>query len=231
MTTLAIMQPYFYPYLGYFQMIHAVDKFVFYDDVNFINRGWINRNRILINNEPKYITVELLKASQNRLINEIEIGNNKNKILSSISMAYKKAPQYKEVFPLIEACLSKDVQYIGELAIDSIVTVCKYLGLKTEFEVSSVLYADTKGLDKADRLIAICKKNNATNYINAVGGMEIYSKEYFDERGIKLSFIKNNLSEYKQYNDTFVPGLSIIDVLMFNHKDECLNMLNSYELV
>lgn len=231
MTTLAIMQPYFYPYLGYFQMIHAVDKFVFYDDVNFINRGWINRNRILINNEPKYITVELLKASQNRLINEIEIGNNKNKILSSISMAYKKAPQYKEVFPLIEACLSKDVQYIGELAIDSIVTVCKYLGLKTEFEVSSVLYADTKGLDKADRLIAICKKNNATNYINAVGGMEIYDKEYFKAKGVILNFIKCSLVPYKQFNNDFVPGLSIIDLLMFNDIETCNKMLNKFELI
>ena len=83
----AIMQPYLFPYIGYFQMIHSVDIFVFYDDVNFINRGWINRNRILINSEPKFITMELLKASQNKLINEIEIGNNQKKILNSISLA------------------------------------------------------------------------------------------------------------------------------------------------
>src|SRR5690606_42013196 len=104
MNKIAIMQPYIFPYIGYFQMVNAVDKFVFYDDVNYINRGWINRNRILINNEPKYITVELIKASQNKLINETEVGNNINKLINSISLAYKKAPYYKEVFPVIENC-------------------------------------------------------------------------------------------------------------------------------
>lgn len=228
---IAIMQPYLYPYLGYFQMVHAVDKFVFYDDVNFIKSGWINRNRILINNEPKYITVELLKASTNRLINEIEIGNNQKKILSSISLAYKKAPFYKEVFPIIEAILMTPTIFISDLAIQSVKTVSEYLGLKTTFEISSQSYADTRELEREDRLIEICKRAGSNVYINAIGGMELYTKPYFKERGIELFFIKNTLPDYAQYNNNFVAGLSIIDVLMFNSKVECQNMLANYKLI
>jgi hypothetical protein len=231
MNKIAIMQPYIFPYIGYFQMVNAVDKFVFYDDVNYINRGWINRNRILINNEPKYITVELIKASQNKLINEIEVGNNINKLINSISLAYKKAPYYKEVFPVIENCLNYQTNLISELAIQSVISVSEYLNLPTQFEVSSELYADSKGIDKADRLIHICKKNDATHYINAIGGIELYNKEYFSGKNITLKFIKCYLSSYKQFNDEFVPGLSIIDVLMFNDIESCQKILNQFELI
>lgn len=227
----AIMQPYLFPYIGYFQMIHSVDIFVFYDDVNFINRGWINRNRILINSEPKFITMELLKASQNKLINEIEIGNNQKKILNSISLAYKKAPYFSEVFPLIEECFNSPSKMISELAIYSIKCVSKYLNVSTSFEMSSELYGNTRGFDKADRLIEICKLNGSGHYVNAMGGLELYDKMYFSKNDLKLNFIKTGLTPYKQFNEDFVAGLSIIDVLMFNSKVECQKLLNNYELI
>lgn len=232
MNSLAIMQPYFFPYLGYFQMIHAVDKFVFYDDVSFINRGWINRNRILVNNNPSYITVQLRKASQNRLINEIEIGDNLQKIAKTIQLAYKKAPQFDEVWPLIEATLNEDVQFISELAIHSVQNISRFLGLETDFENSGTAYRDTKEMDRAeDRLIEICKRNQASQYINAIGGIELYNKDYFSKQNITLQFIKCNLTPYKQFNNDFVSGLSIIDVMMFNDIESCKEMLNKFELI
>ncbi len=231
MKSLAVMQPYLFPYLGYFQLVGVVDKFVFYDDVNYINRGWVNRNRILINGQPQYITVQLVKASQNKLINEIEIGDNIDKILSTISMAYKKSPFFGNVFPVIEECFKSGVGKISELTIKSVITIAEYLELDTKFEISSIHYPDTKGLEKADRLIAICNKAEAGHYINAIGGMELYDKPYFRENNVKLDFLKARLKPYKQFNNEFVNGLSIIDILMFNDIDVCREMVLDYQLV
>jgi hypothetical protein len=227
----AVMQPYFFPYIGYFQLIRAVDIFVFYDDVNYIKNGWINRNRILINGQPRYFTLQLKDASSFKLINEISFIDNRSKLLRSISVSYGRAPHFREVFELVERCLSIETGNVASIVMNSVVEVSRYLKLNTSFEVSSEKYADTKCLDRANRLIEICKLNNATTYINAIGGTDLYTKSFFNDNGIKLSFIKSKEISYKQFNNDFISWLSIIDVLMFKSVEEVQIMLDQYELL
>ncbi len=225
------MQPYFFPYIGYFQLVNAVDKFVFYDDVHYINRGWINRNRVLVNGKPTYITVQLKEASQNKLINEIDFIDNRSKIAKTLRFSYKKAPFFGQVWPLIEAVLECKSETISELAAFSVIKTCEYLGINTNFEFSSQKYADTIALRKGDRLIEICKQNKATEYINPIGGTELYEKAEFAEHGINLHFLRSNPIQYRQFSEIFVPKLSIIDVLMFNSPDSIHKILSEYLLL
>jgi hypothetical protein len=232
---IAVMQPYIFPYIGYFQMVYAVDKFVFYDDVNFIKKGWINRNRILVNGRDYMFTVPLLKASQNNLILESYIQDEgylewKNKFLQTIELNYKKAPHFKEVYQLLKVFFDKKFHNISEMAIESVRLVVDYLGIKTNFAKSSEAYQN-KGMERQERLIDICKKENANHYINALGGQELYKKEDFLKKGIKLDFIKTLPIEYKQFNNDFVSWLSIIDVMMFNDIEEIKSMLKLYKLI
>jgi hypothetical protein len=227
---LAIMQPYFFPYIGYFQLINAVDKFVFYDDVNFIKNGWINRNRILLNGQFHYFTVQLKNAGSFKIIKEVEFTDNRSKLQKTLEQAYKKAPYYNVAMPILIDCLNYPTNKISELAIYSVKRTSYYLGINAEFENSSVNYYDTKGLEKAERISQICKINNAGTYINPIGGQEIYKKEQFLCNKINLFFIQSNSTEYKQYNDKFIPDLSVIDVMMFNSKEKICEMLNQYEL-
>ena len=228
---LAVMQPYLFPYIGYFQLIKAVDKFIFYDDVNFIKNGWINRNRILINGQASYITLPVKEVSSFKLINEISFVDNRNRILKSIFLSYNKAPYFKEVFELIGKCLQIDKDKVSTVAINSVKLVSNYLNLTTAFEVSSVNYTNTKGMEREQRLIEICKRNHATTYINAIGGMDLYNKSFFNENNINIAFIKTKETSYKQYRNDFVPWLSIIDTLMFNSVEDIQKMLDNYELV
>ena len=219
------MQPYIFPYIGYFQLIYAADTFVFYDDVNFINRGWINRNRILVNGKDQLITISCKDASQNKLIKDIEVVNDPKaiiRLLSTIQMAYKKAPYFNDVYPLIEQIMqAKEHATISALAISSIMYVADYLGMKKVFKISSEMY-DNRELKKADRLIDICHLEGITDYINAAGGKEIYDKQYYEDKKVNLSFLVPQKCEYPQFGHTFVPWLSIIDILMFNSKDKII---------
>ena len=228
---LAIMQPYFLPYIGYFQLIKAVDKFVFFDDVNYINRGWINRNRILLNGEAHYITVHQKGASQNKLINEIEIIDNRSKLRKTILNAYSKAPYFREAWPLIEIILEFETDKMGKLAEFSVIQTCKYLGIDTKFELSSKNYRQTSNLKLEKRLIAICNANEALEYINPIGGIELYDKKTFMIEGIKLSFLRTGSIIYNQFGNAFVGNLSIIDVIMFNNRRDIAPLLNNYELI
>lgn len=233
---IAIMQPYIFPYIGYFQLIHTVDKMVFYDDVNYIKSGWINRNRILVNGKENLFTIPLKDASSFRTIDETEINQNlfpkwNKKFLKSMEQSYKKAPFFEEVHPLIQQILEKSHNTIADLCIDSIKQITNYLDLETVFEKSSETYAQTKGMEKADRLIEICKINKTNTYINPMGGKDLYQKDTFKKQDINLLFIENELSPYPQFNNDFVAGLSIIDVLMFNSKEDVKKMLSQYTLV
>lgn len=232
--TAAVMQPYLFPYIGYFQMINAVDVFVFYDDVNFIKGGWINRNRMLISGSDKLFTVPLKDASSFKLIKDVEINNEVpaySKILTTIAQSYKKAPFFSEVFPIIESVFRSPSSTIADLAILSIKAVNEYLGISTILKRSSVDFPDTKGLERAERLIAICKRTGAEKYINVIGGQELYTKEYFSSQGIDLKFIKSEPIAYKQFDNEFVPWLSIIDVLMFNSVEEVHHLLKKYQIL
>lgn len=230
-----MMQPYIFPYIGYFQMIKAVDTFVFYDDVNFIKQGWINRNRILVNKKDFLFTIPLKKQNSFEWIKNTNINQKlyevwQKKFLQTLEQNYKKAPFFNEVFKFVKETLSEKNETISELAINSIQKSVTYLDLRTVFQTSSESYQN-RGMERQERLIDICKQENATHYINALGGQELYKKEDFQKEGIRLSFIKSNPIEYKQFKNEFVPWLSIIDVLMFNSKEETLKLLDNYELI
>ena len=231
---LAIMQPYFFPYIGYFQLVSAVDRFIFYDDVNFIKRGWINRTNVLTKEGKQLLSISLVKSSQNKLINEIELFEDQSKVLKTIEFTYKKAPFFNDVFPMVESCLNFSAKYISEYAANTIVSVSEYLGFNTEFELSSNFHRTSAGYEKARRLMDICRKENADIYINSIGGQAIYFKEDFKQKGIDLYFLQSTPIEYSQSpirNNFFEPNLSIIDVLMFNDKDKVQTFLDSYELI
>ena len=230
---IAIMQPYIFPYIGYFQLINAVDKFVIYDDVNYIKKGWINRNNFLSNGKIHRFTIPLVNASQNRLINDTKISKNEDWIadlLNTISNSYKKAPCFDLVFSLIKEILSKYDDNIAKYNSSALLDISKYLEIETEFLFSSELNKDN-ALKGSAKIVDICKILNATDYINPIGGLELYSKENFLMEKIELKFLKSNVIEYKQFEDEFIPWLSIIDVLMFNSKNEVKNLLNEYTLV
>ncbi len=231
---ISIMQPYIFPYIGYFHLIEASNLFVFYDDVNYIKKGWINRNKILLNEKEYLFTIPMQKVSQNKLINEIKpiIDEKwKGKFYNNLEFAYKKAPNYKNVMELIKETLERDYNDITDLCIKSIEQVYSYLDKDFNFVKSSSYSPETKELEKADRLIKITKKANTKRYLNAIGGQSLYNKEYFKTHGIELYFIKSKIDEYKQFGNDFIKGLSIIDVLMFNDKKTIENFFHNYELI
>lgn len=230
---LGIMQPYFFPYIGYWQLINAVDKYVIFDDVNFIKRGWINRNRILMNGEEKMINVQMHRASQNKLINEVEVlfsesYNKKN--LRTLESCYKKAPYSSNVFPLINNIITQDEKNLAKYLENSIRQICKYLSINAELIVSSSIKKNNN-LKGKDKILEICKILGADEYYNAIGGKELYSYDEFLFQGIKLRFLKTGNIEYKQFNNKFVPNLSIIDVMMFNSVGDINKLLEKYELL
>jgi hypothetical protein len=228
-----IMQPYFFPYIGYWQLINAVDKFVIYDDVNFIKSGWINRNTILINGKKSYINLMLSKASPNKLINELELLDdlkNKKQVLKTIELNYKKTPYFNLVFPIVESIMMQKEKQLSKYLEHSIRLICKYLEIDTKIIMSSEIIKNDK-LTGQDKIIDICKRLSANQYINSIGGRKLYSHESFELNGLSLFFLEPKEIYYSQYDDAFVPNLSIIDVMMFNDKKKVKVMLEEFELV
>ena len=229
------MQPYFCPYIGYFQLINLVDKFVIYDDVQYINDGWINRNRILIQKKKPYMFTLSVKDDSHTLnINERFYINNikreKNKIFKTIKQSYSKAPYYNNVINLIENIFSIEELNVAKMNIKSLKIICDYLNINTDFIINSNLKTNSN-LNGEERVLYINKKLNSDKYINSIGGKKLYSKKRFRKNNIELSFLKTKKIEYEQFGYDFVPNLSIIDVLMFNSKKKIKNMLSKYELV
>jgi len=230
----AIMQPYFFPYLGYFQLVQAVDHFVFYDDVMFIKKGWINRNRILMQGNEFLFTIPLEKQSQNKTIRESTVSWGKefpNKFMNQLDSAYKKAPNYAEVRGLVEQVLNRKFESLADLASESVQATWAYLGLEKKFYQSSQLSV-SEDFGRAERLIEITKSLGESSYINAVNGQELYEKGFFKENGIDLHFLKPNLNPYLQGSTKeFVNGLSMIDVLMWNNKEEVVQLVEDSQLI
>lgn len=226
----AVMQPYLFPYLGYYQLANAVDKFVFYDDVTFIKGGYINRNNILSNGKAQRFTIPVPGISSNTLINELRFDKNVKKILKTIEQGYKKSPYYKDVFPIIESVLNDENRSVQHVCAKSILLVFEYLGIQTDFYFSSELDYN-RSLSAADKLIAMADVLKSKSYINSPGGKSLYDKEYFLEKNVKLSFIEIEQYEYTQNTNEFVPHLSMIDVLMWNSKEEVIELLTKYRLV
>jgi hypothetical protein len=227
------MQPYLFPYIGYFQLMKAVEKFVVYDDVSFINRGWINRNNLLINGKASLFTVPLTGASQNRLIKDIPLAEDAKwpeKLMKTIEVNYRRAPFFGPVQQLLTGILAQRGVYINELIVASLKAINAYLGIGTTLVESSVVYGNDH-LKAQDRILDICRQEGCTTYVNPIGGTALYDKDRFGAAGIALKFIKSKPIAYRQFSGPFVPWLSIIDVLMFNPAEEVNHLLNEYELL
>jgi len=231
---LAIMQPYFLPYLGYFQLIHAVDKFVIYDDVSYMKSGWINRNRIKNQESPQYITVPVQNGRSGVPIREVLIAKTPNnwkvKMLRTVAQSYARAPFYDEVYPIFENMIYYQLSSIAELDTHIICQICKYLGITTEISKTSSIYENSK-LTSVDRVIDICEKERASQYINAIGGRDLYSYDLFEAKGISLKFLQPILGLYAQGGDGFVPGLSILDILMNLGAEGARTQLDQFKLL
>lgn len=231
--TIGIMQPYIFPYIGYFQLINSVDKFIIYDDVAYINKGWINRNNILINGKASMFTLPLINASQNRLIRDIEVDNLEawsRKFFKTIEQSYKKAPFYQETLAILTQVFQSNPANIAELCTTSLKITCQYLGIDTEIVDSSVIY-NNQHLKAQERILDICIQERADHYINPIGGMAIYDKQLFADNKILLNFIKSKPVQYKQFSNEFVPWLSMIDLLMFCSVEAIHEYLKEFELV
>jgi hypothetical protein len=226
---LAVMQPYLFPYLGYFQLIHAVDVFVVYDDVNYIKGGWINRNNILSQGRSQRVTLAVSGASPNKQINQVGVGGNGKRMLRSIYYSYTKAPQFKAVFPMLEDVLLQEETNLAIYLEKGLRLICDYLGMHPEWYVSSDIEKN-RNLRGQEKVIDICEMLGATHYINLSGGKELYAREAFNEKGIRLSFVESKPLRYPQFRDEYVPNLSVIDVMMFNSKDQCKCLLEEYTI-
>ncbi len=224
------MQPYFFPYIGYFQLMQAADEFVVYDNIQFSKKGWINRNRILVNGSDAYMTLPLKKDSdfldvKDRYLSD-EWPAERKKMLNRITESYRKAPQFAKVFPVIEKAILHEDRNLFAFIFNSLQLICDYLEIKTPLIISSTIPIDHQ-LKADKKVIALCKARQADVYINPIGGVELYNKDDFKKEGIELKFLKADNITYPQFGNGFVPFLSIIDVMMFNEKEEVKKILNT----
>lgn len=226
-----IMQPYFMPYIGYFQLMKAVDKYVIYNDVNYINRGWVARNNILINERKQLFTIKLQGASQNKHFTEIQVLDDLKKLTKTLEMNYSKAPFFQPTMELMNKIFSFPEKRLDLFIKNSFEEILTYLKIDTELILSSNIKKDDS-LKGQDKILDICKRLKADTYYNAIGGKELYDKKEFAKSGISLCFLRTNENlQYKQFSKMdFIPNLSIIDVLMFNSVEEVNGMLDDYIL-
>lgn len=207
--------------------MHAADTFVFLDDVNFIKKGFINRNSILLNRQAHQLSLPVNKISQNKRINEHTVRNDDTSILTTLKHAYARAPYYENVAPLLANMISYKEANLSYYLAHQLQSICEYLGIKCRFLFSSRLDKDpsVKGQDK---IIALCKNLQTSHYINANGGKHLYEPQAFAQANIQLNFINPLMPKYQQYGNTFVNNLSIIDAMMFNSKEELSALAGQY---
>lgn len=233
MKAIAIMQPYFFPYIGYFQLIAAVDTFIVYDNIKYTKKGWINRNRMLQNGKDVMFSLPLksdsdcLDVCERKLATDFDRGS----LINQFREIYRRAPYFEQTFPLVEKIVQHGDTNLFRFLLNSIARTCEYLGITTEIRISSDIAIDHT-LKNQDKVLALCEAVGASTYLNSIGGMELYSKDAFREKGIELKFIKSKPFEYTQFGDAFVPWLSIIDIMMFNSVEVTLDAVtNGFELM
>ena len=223
------MQPYFFPYLGYFQLLHAVDRFVFLDDVQFIRRGWINRNRILLGGEAAAISVPVQHGDRSARIRDVSIapGDWRRKRIEMLRHAYARAPHFDEIFPVVAQVIESPTESIVDLARSSVVRIAELLSLPTALVASSTGYGN-EALRGQERIIDIAAREGASVYVNLPGGRDLYRGEGFERAGIALRFLRPEDRPYPQSAAEFVPRLSIIDLLMSVGVPAAREWLESY---
>lgn len=230
---IGIMQPYFLPYIGYFQLISAVDKFIIYDNIKYTKKGWINRNRMLQNGKDIMFSLPLKSASDYLNVHARELASdfNRTRFLNQFKGSYIKAPYFDSTFALLEKIILFEKNNLFDFLHHSIESICLHLSITTTIIKSSTIDIDHT-LKSQDKVLALCIAAGAKTYINAIGGLELYSKELFKNKGISLNFIQSNSYEYSQLDNEFIPWLSVIDVLMFNSVENVKhNVFSNYKLI
>ena len=217
---IGIMQPYFFPYIGYFHLISAVDAFVVYDNLKYTKRGWINRNRFLERGSGVTFSIPLRKASDSLNIDQRQVADSfdREKLLRRVADAYRKAPHFESVMSLFTRAVRNQERNLFRYIRDSLAMILEHLEITTPMVASSEIAID-HGLRGQDKVIAICKALGATTYVNAIGGTDLYEDDVFAQSKIELRFVESRCRPYLQFNHPFVPWLSILDVLMFNPSD------------
>lgn len=225
------MQPYFLPYIGYWQLMHAADKFIVYDNIQYTKKGWINRNRFLLNGKDELFSIPLKSDSDylNVIDRSISPDFNRKKLLNKLSAAYKKSPQYNDVFPIIERMVLHEEENLFRYIHHSLVTVKDYLNIQTPIVSASDILIN-HDLKSQDKVIALCNSQAADLYINPIGGITLYDRKSFINNGISLGFLRCNDIVYPQFKNVFVPSLSILDVIMFNSRSAVIEYLDQYSI-
>ena len=228
---ISIMQPYLFPSLAYWQLFRASDKFVILDDVNYIKRGWINRNRVVIAGGDHLFTAPVAQASQNRLIKYMEFADDKwkSKLATTLNKSYARTPFFKSASALVDECLGCQEKNVSKFILNSFRLINAYMGTEVDIVESSSIYNSPHTGHK--RIVDICAKEKSSCYINSIGGKLLYSADMFTGNGMELKFLKSDCLQYKQNSETFIPNLSIIDVIMNNSKEDVNIMLNQYQLI
>jgi len=226
------MQPYFMPYIGYWQLLAMVDVFVLYDNIQYTKKGWVNRNRFLQNGKDALFTIPLKKDSDLLDVVKRSVADDfdRDKLLNQLDASYRKAPFFNTTFPLIASIIRAEHRNLFDYIHQSIRVTADFLNIKTPIVISSSIAID-HSLRGENKVIAICKAMGAGTYINAIGGQELYSKDAFATHGVTLEFVKTRPIGYQQGAGAFVANLSIIDVMMFNSKEAIRAMLGEYDLV
>ena len=234
---LAINQPYFFPYLGYFSLIRQTDRFILLDEIQYIKQGWINRNRILASDGGwQYIRVPMAKFHQTDLISQVKISDKEDwreEILNRLLVYKGHGPYFRETMETVGKALSLDTDNITRLNEHALKAVCDHIGIASELRIFSDLELKVQKAEAPDEVpLNICRAlGNIEEYWNLEGGAEFYDRSKFDREGIGIKFVKMNLQQYPQIHENFEPALSILDVMMFNDPDQIQRMLDDYQLL
>ncbi len=228
----AIMQPYFLPYMGYWQLIASVDEFVIYDNIQYTKKGWITRNRFLLNGKDEMFSLSIKADSDFLPVSDRHLSPDfdREKLIRQLQGAYQKAPHYKENFPVIEEIIRHREQNISAYISNSIHKICAYLDIQTSLLPSSQI-SGNENLKGQDKVLDICAALEADEYINPIGGLELYDREVFAREDMKLSFLRSRALGYEQFGQPCLPHLSILDVLMFNSRAQVIEYLNEFDLI
>ena len=227
------MQPYFFPYIGYFQLIAQVDHFIFHDDAQYIKGGWVNRNRILSDETPLLLTLPVLRGAHEHTIQQRAYDlnpRNVGRISRRIEAYYRKAPRFSEILPLLQDILSFGDPNVAAFNANLIGRLAGFLGIGTRLLRASEMTKEDRLRGEA-RVIDLCVRVGATVYLNPIGGLSLYRAEAFAAAGIELQFLESNVRPYRQFGGTPVPSLSIIDVLMFNSNQTIAAMLKECQII
>jgi hypothetical protein len=230
---ISIMQPYFLPYIGYWQLIKNADEFIVYDAIKYTKKGWINRNRFLSNGTDKIFSLPLKSASDYLNIRDRELALNFNPddLVKQFEGAYKKAPYFKDHFSVIESILYYKKMNLFIYLLHSIQKICTFLDIKTPIIISSDIQSEHESLGGQDKVINLCTSRNANSYINPIGGIDLYNKDDFLMHGITLSFLRARVLDYKCFENNAIPHMSILDVMMFCSRDQIVSYLHEFDEV